>query len=415
MGEILDWELVHGPVPAVLTALGAVAGLSLLVRRDRRWWLRVVPFVAGVSVLVTVGLNWVVDDLWQPFPDALPLRVLYWVGAAVFAIGLAIAGMPRIRWWRRGTAVLAVLLVIGTATIKINAVYGYYPTLRAALGMPPPNEVAFASINVPAPIMPAHGAVTQVAIPSPESKFPARNAYLYVPPAYQAVPRPSLPVLVLIPGQPGAPQDWVNGGQVADIMDRFAATHNGVAPIVVIPDATGGGMNNPLCADTKAGNAETYLTKDVPAWIRQNLQVVPNRWAVAGFSYGGTCSLQLALRHPDVYPLFVDISGQEEPTLGSRERTIREGFGGDEAAFRRINPADLLATGRFPGTAGVFTVGIFDKQFKPQQRKMLDLSRRAGMDVQSREVTGGHDWRGWSGGLDASMDWLAARMGLVTA
>lgn len=415
MTDILDWELVHGPVPAILTAAGALAGLSLLVRRDRRWWLRVVPFVAGASVLVTALLVWMVDDLWQPFPDPLPLRVVYWVGVAMFAIGLAIAGMPKVRWWRRGSAVVAMLLVIATVTMKINAAYGYYPNLRAALGMPPPNEVAFASINVPAQDMPKKGLVTQVTIPSPLSKFPARDAYLYVPPAYQVTPRPPLNVLVLLPGQPGKPADWVYGGEVADVMDRYAAAHGGIAPVVVIPDPTGPGLNNPLCSDAKNGNADTYLAKDVPAWIRQNLQVKPDHWAVAGFSYGGTCSLQLALRHPDVYPLFVDISGQDEVTLGSRARTINEGFGGDEAAFRRNNPADMLAAGKFPNTAGVLTVGVFDKQFMPMQRKMFELCQRAGVDVQWREVTGGHDWRGWSGGLDASMEWLGARMGLVAA
>src|SRR3954469_11417977 len=102
MSDILDWQLVHGPLPIALTAAGAVAGLSLLVRRNRRWWSRVVPFVAGTSVLVTFLLVWVVEDLWRPFPDPLPPRVAYWIGVVLFALGLTIAGMPRTRWWRRG-------------------------------------------------------------------------------------------------------------------------------------------------------------------------------------------------------------------------------------------------------------------------------------------------------------------------
>jgi enterochelin esterase-like enzyme len=410
MSDILDWQLVHGPAPAVLTAAGVVAAVALMVRRDRRWWLRTVPFVAGVTVLVTALLSWVVDGLWQPFPDALPLRVTYWIWVALFAIALAVAAKPKALWWRVPLA----LIVLVTATVKINAFFGYYPSLRAALGMPPANEIAFASLDKPVPGK-IQGSVTQVAIPSPESRFKAtRNAYVYVPPAY---PTGNPPVLILLHGQPGGPSDWINGGQIAAMMDRFAAAHHGMAPVVVMPDATGGAMDNPLCADTKHGNSETYLAKDVPAWIRQNLRVDPDsrHWAVGGYSYGGTCALQLALRHPETYPTFLDSSGQLEPTLGSRARTVAEMFGGDQAAFRRINPADLLASKKFPGSAGVVTVGTGDHEFVPQQRQILDLCKRNGLDVTWHEVPGVHNWQAWAGGLEASMDWLAGRMGLVTA
>jgi S-formylglutathione hydrolase FrmB len=418
---LLDWELVRGPLPAVLTAVGVLAGLTLLIRRDRRWWLRVVPFVAGVSVLVTALIAWIVDGLWQPFPDQLPPRVIYWIGIGLLAVGLAVAGLRKAGWWRRGSIALAVLLVLVTASVKVNAFYGYYPSLRAALGLPPANEIAFASLTVPpgpSPAqLPARGAVTQVAIPSPQSRFrTTRNAYVYIPPAYQANPRPLLPVLLLLHGQPGGPADWINGGQIAAMMDRFAAAHKGIAPVVVMPDSTGGALDNPLCVDGKPGNSETYLSKDVPDWIRHTLPVDPDpkHWAVGGYSYGGTCSLQLALRHPDVYPSFLDLSGQSEPTLGSRPRTVKEIFGGDEAAFHRTNPADLLATRKFPGTAGVLTAGTGDNEYKPQQQQVLDLCRRNGLDVTWFEVPGVHNWQAWAGGLEAALDWLAGRLGLVT-
>jgi enterochelin esterase-like enzyme len=421
VSKLLDWELVRGPLPAVLTAVGVLAGLTLLISRDRRWWLRVVPFVAGASVLVTALIAGIVDGLWQPFPDQLPLRVLYWVGVGLFAIGLAIAGLRKAGWWRRGSIALAVLLVLVTASVKVNAFYGYYPSLRAALGLPPANEIAFASLTVPpgpSPAqLPTHGAVTQVAIPSPQSQFRAsRNAYVYIPPAYQANPRPLLPVLVLLHGQPGGPADWINGGQIAAMMDRFAAAHKGIAPVVVMPDSTGGALDNPLCVDGRQGNSETYLSKDVPDWIRHTLPVDPDpkHWAVGGYSYGGTCSLQLALRHPEMYPSFLDLSGQSEPTLGSRARTLKETFDGDEAAFHRNNPADLLATGKFPGSAGVLTAGAGDNEYKPQQQQVLGLCRRNGLDVTWFEVPGVHNWQAWAGGLEASLDWLAARLGLVT-
>jgi enterochelin esterase-like enzyme len=433
--NILDWELVYGTVPTVITVLGALAGVALITRRHRRWWVRVVPALLLGTVLVCLLILWIMDGLWQPFPDKLPLRVLLWIGAALFAIGLAVATLPNARWWRGGLALLAAVLVITTSVMKINAFYGQYPTLRQAFGLPPANEIAFANLHAPTPDpyrpaagepllkgwrpppgMPTEGNVTQIPIPGTESGFPvSRNAYIYVPPAYQTGARPLLPVLVLLHGQPGGPIDWLNGGQLSAAMDRFAAAHNGLAPVVVLPDATGGTLTNPLCTDSKLGKAETYLARDVPDWIRRNLQVDldTRHWAVGGFSYGGTCALQLGVRKPQLFPTFIDISGQLEPTLGNRQRTVAEAFNGDEAAFRRINPLDLMAGTPFPASAGMIAVGDSDPDFRGTQRQVLEACKRARMSVQWLEVRGGHNWPSASASLNGSVNWLAGRMGLV--
>jgi hypothetical protein len=55
---------------------------------------------------------------------------------------------------------------------------------------------------------------------------------LYLPPAYLGSVRARLPVLVLIPGQPGGPEDWLLAGRLAAVMDAFAAAHDGLAPVV---------------------------------------------------------------------------------------------------------------------------------------------------------------------------------------
>ena len=129
----------------------------------------------------------------------------------------------------------------------------------------------------------------------------------------------------MLSGQPGNPGDWLDGGQLAARMDAYAAAHKGLAPVVVMPDSLGSELANPVCLDSSLGNVATYLTVDVPGWIRKHLQVdtEPSSWAIGGLSAGGTCSLQMALTAPQVYPTFVDISGQAEPTLGTRHGSDR--------------------------------------------------------------------------------------------
>lgn len=183
-----------------------------------------------------------------------------------------------------------------------------------------------------------------------------------------------------------------------------------------MPDSTGSPLSNPLCMNSRLGNSETYLADDVPTWIRDTLQVDPDsrRWAIAGLSYGGTCALQLGLRRSTTYPTFVDISGESEPSLGSRDKTIRAAFNGDAAAFNRVNPIDLLArSAPATGVAGVLTVGRDDTEFVPQQRAVLAAARKAGMDIRLIEVPGEHNWQAWAGGLQQALPWLMTRLGIT--
>ena len=138
-------------------------------------------------------------------------------------------------------------------------------------------------------------------------------------------------------------------------------------------------------------------------------------WAVGGVSYGGTCALQLATNHPDVYPTFLDISGSAEPTLGDRGRTVAAAFGTDRAAFVRVNPLDLLRARRYPGSAAAIVVGTADVDTKPDARLVYRATTAAGMDSHYTEVPGSHDWRAFSAGLARELPWLAQRMGLTDA
>jgi len=263
--------------------------------------------------------------------------------------------------------------------------------------------------------MPANGIVTQVPIPATTSGFAARPAWLYLPPAYLARPRAQLPVLVLLSGQPGSPDDWLNGGKLATRLDAFAAAHNGLAPVVVMPDHLGNPLDNPLCMNSRLGNVATYLSLDVPTWIRATLQIDPDPsgWAIGGLSSGGTCSLQMAVTAPKVYPTFVDVSGEDGPTVGDRADTVQAAFGGDEAAFAAVNPLDVLARTAFPDTAGFLVAGQQDPVYLPQAQRVLAACTAAGMNVQLDLKPGEHTWEVWGPGLEDALPWLATRLGMT--
>lgn len=434
MAVVLEASLLDGPVPGVLTAAGVLGGVLVLVARARAWWPRAVPAVLAAVAAVVAALAAVTTWAWSPFPDPLPATVWLCLGAAAAALGLA-----AVRWTPRSghglrarvAATVGALLVLAAAAEGVNLHYGAFPTVRTAVGLPYDDEVEFADtpvhaarVSAPTPgtpfdttwrpprDMPSNGRVAQVTIPPTASGFAARPAWIYLPPAYLGSTRARLPVLVLMSGQPGSPDDWLAGGDLAARMDTFAAAHHGLAPIVLMPDALGSPLANPLCLDSRLGDVATYLRVDVPAWIRAHLEAQPPA-AVGGLSYGGTCALQTALNAPGVYPDLLDISGQSEPTLGTRAQTVAAAFGGDEAAFRAVNPLDLLATRAFPGTQAYLVAGSEDADYRPQAEQVYAALRAAHVPATLTLLPGGHSWQVWGPGLEAALPWLAGRLGLT--
>ncbi|MFF5095606.1 MULTISPECIES: alpha/beta hydrolase-fold protein [Actinosynnema] len=425
----LDLSLLTGPIPVTATAAAVLALARLAFRRERTWWTRALPIVVVACAALVLGAVHAIDHVWRPWPEPLPGVVVAWVGAALLAVGLTTA-----RWRAsRGRAVdvALVLVVLLGAGLGVNGHFGFYPTTRAVLEVLVNDRVDLAEAATPTTSvlevpegarladvwrrpenLPERGTVSEAVIPG---GFAARPAWIYLPPAYAASPRPRLPVVVLLAGQPGSPRDWFDAGRLTEHLDAFARAHDGLAPVVVVADQLGARTANPLCLDSRLGRSETYLAREVPAWVKQRLTVDERReaWTIAGASQGGTCALQLAVRAPEVYGSFVDLAGQREPTLGSRAETVEAAFGGDEAAFTRVNPLDVLARQRFPDTAGVLVVGREDSAYRQASADVLAACRAAGMDVRREERPGGHDWNVWRSGLRDSLPWLAARTGLV--
>jgi S-formylglutathione hydrolase FrmB len=430
---VLDWSLLRGPLPVAVVAAAAVAATVLVRPRGTplHWWTRRVPAALGGAAAVVALLLLVGQAV---FREGLPWQVWADAAGAIVAVALAVAGA---RGGARPAPVVAAAAVVVLATAcGINVYYGEFPTPRTALGLGYPDQTELAAVPAkaqrlvtaadgaleqvwsPPAGMPGAGQVSEVGIPAPVSGFTGRSAWVYLPPAYLGGLRAQLPVLVLLPGQPGDPRDWLDGGRLAERMDRYAAAHEGLAPVVVLPDDLGSEFANPLCLDSQLGNAASYLAVDVPTWIRHTLQVDPDpaHWAIGGLSHGGTCALQMALTAPQVYPTFLDISGQDEPSLGTRADTVRAAFGSGpaaEAAFHAVNPLDLLRTRRYLQTAGRLVAGADDTEFRPQAERVAAALKTAGVPATLTMLPGAHTWDVWGPGLETELPWLGTRLGLT--
>ncbi|MCD2187922.1 alpha/beta hydrolase [Actinomycetospora soli] len=313
--------------------------------------------------------------------------------------------------------VVTLLLVVAAA---VNVHFDYYRTLGQAVGAPPSDQVTLEAM-LREDADPGPGVVAPVTIPTPSSGFAARPAMIYVPQAFFAKPRPQLPVIVLLHGTPGTPQDWIDGGRADQTADAFADAHGGVAPILVMPDVNGSTTADTECVDGPAGNAETYLTRDVPDFVLSTFTPRPpgSAWAVAGLSEGGSCAVMLALRHPTMFHTFGDYAGLEGPRSGDTNAgvadTVAQLFAGSQQAFDAHEPATILRSTRFPALGGWFEVGTADVDPAQAQAGLVPAARAAGIATCSVLVPGGgHTFDVFAAAFEGSLPWMASRLGIPT-
>lgn len=458
MNLLEDLRLVDGPVLWIAWAAGAAGAAYLLRHAGRRrgrdaagprWpeLLRAVAVAILSAAALLAGAHWLMIYVFSVFPGELPGEVLAWSLPAVTALLLWLMHL----WgtWRTGhttslvhtdqarparstlLATGALLGVVILSAVQTNIYFGLNHTVSDLLGTAvarvqpledglqrAPGAPAGSNLAswTPPEGLPDGGLLRRAVIPGTTSGFQSREAYIYLPPAYRASPRPALPVLVLFAGQPGAPADWLTGGALRSRMDRYAAEHRGVAPVVVVVDPNGSSSGNTLCMDSRIARADTFLAVDVPAWIKRTLDVNqdPSQWAAGGFSFGATCAMQMVTRHPGIYSSALAFSSEKEPALAKeREKTIAASFEGDTETFDRQTPLRLMQDRRFEGHAIYFGAGERDPEFMGYMEILSHAARAAGFTVEARPVSGaGHSWETASRGLPSGLDFLATRWGI---
>ncbi len=349
--------------------------------------------------------------------DLLIVGFPFLVGVAVFTAAVIVIAVGLRHCMNRivtvAVWVVIVALLAGNAAGWVNRHFDYMRTLDDLFGRTAQDESSIAAIARQHTI-PKHGRVITIPIPATTSGFSARDALVYLPPAWFEKPRPQLPVIELLAGEPGATDNWTQGGLADVTSDAYAATHLGLAPVLVMADNNGGDAADTECV----GKAEQYLTVDVPRFVgaRFGTAVTPEKWAIGGLSEGGMCGLMLSVRHPERYRTFLDFGGllgprnADDNTIGN---TVQVYFNGDQAEFAAHEPLDILRARRFEQLGGWFEVGSDDSDPLAAQQALVPAASSAGVTTCSVVVPGGeHTFQVWTEAFKSSLPWAAARLGI---
>jgi S-formylglutathione hydrolase FrmB len=395
----------------------AVLALVLAVAWRGHW--RVQLLTGVIAALVVVGVLALVGRSLTGVEDSFPASFYLWLGLVVFAAGVLVAGWARAPAWRRVDGISAVVLTALMAGVLINMHYDYYPTLTSIFGGGAANLVSGPGLDKLKATarrtgkLPANGVTVAVRFPATKSHFDARPGYVYLPPAWFAPSQPKLPVVLMLAGVPGTPEDWTRASFADRTADAYAAAHDGQAPILVFADNNGGLTTDTECVDTDKVKPETYVVQDVPAFVTRQFRTATGAksWAVAGLSEGGTCAVMLALRSPSVFGTFVDFSGEVSPEVGDHATTVKDLFGGSEAAWAAHDPVTILKTGQFPGMGAWFESGQDDSAAIAAQQTLAPVAVAAGVATCTAVQPGGHDFDFFGAAWKDALPWTAWRVG----
>ena len=235
-----------------------------------------------------------------------PQSTVFFVLLVVVFIGMV--------WWmlvtkhlilRILTALVAFVSAMTFGIATVNKYYDYYPTWGAAWsdltsqGVPATSvsatggpHTATASLgHFDLGIARQYGLTLHLRVHGAISHI-TRSVYVFLPPQYFKpgfYQKYRFPVIELLHGFPGQPQDWITVLGVNTILDTLISEHKADPAVLVMPDANGGRGISLQCLNQHQGpQDDTYLAKDLPNYIYHHLRVQPlgAGWGIAGVLRG---------------------------------------------------------------------------------------------------------------------------------
>jgi S-formylglutathione hydrolase FrmB len=154
---------------------------------------------------------------------------------------------------------------------------------------------------------------------------------------------------------------------------------------------------------------ETYLTADVRAVITRAYRASTQHgsWAVMGYSSGGFCATNLAMRHPDLFAAAVSIAGYARP---AHDHQTGELFGHD-VTLRDRNTPIWRATHLPPPDMALLLMSSAQDRGTYDDAHAMAAAARPPLSVTLVSLRhGGHNFEVWRAEEPVAFAWLSAHV-----
>lgn len=367
-------------------------------------------------------------------PQSTALFILFMVAFAGFIWWMAVAKQIAVRVL---AACLAFVPAMMFGVAAVNKYYDYYqswgaviadftgqganqsPLLRSLTDVTSKKFSSILGGMVSTTVAQQQGYTVRLTVAGKQSHL-RRTVYIYLPPQYfqKSYAHYQFPVLELFPGFPGLSQDWISVLGVTTSLDNLVRNHLAKPVVLVMPDTNGNRHFMMQCLNLpKGAQNSTFLAVDVPAYVSRMLRVQPPGpgWGAAGYSEGGFCTADLALRYGKTHGYAGVLSGYFSPlsNLVGRPPRYVSPFGRN-VALRNANtpmatlpllppnaviPRFWLGAGASDGP-DIAAARAFQLLLLPRQPK-VPLVLAPG---------GGHTMFTWRGLLAPMLEWITPRL-----
>jgi len=227
--------------------------------------------------------------------------------------------------------------------------------------------------------------------PEPVSIKNEGDVWIYTPPGYQTTASP-YPLLVLLNGLPETPT----------ILDNLIAAGK-IRPVIAI--STGGFGPTLSAANTAASELPgEVLAKEIVPWMRSHYAIStdPSDVVIGGWSWAGTASSYVALRHPDVFGNVFSQSGafRGRKSGDSEPNTLARLY----LESPRVPIRFYIDAGLYDNIPGLPIDELaIDETNTQGNRHFRDVLKAKGYDVIYRETGGGHSTLHWRATLPEAL------------
>ena len=339
-------------------------------------------------------------------PDSRLLTVLLIAASAALLVAVF---RQRLLPVRIVCGALSIMVAMTGGVAAVNYYYGYYTTwgqmwadLHGATGNLGVITAASGTTAL------ASGRLGWTDLPGKLSGY-NRRALVYLPPQYSQAKyaRIRFPVVELFHGTPGTnPLAWDTRLRIAQVADSLLARHLIGPMVLVMPTINGPGRQFQDCVNGPDVNDETYLTKDVRADVLAHYRVSqdPYEWGLGGYSSGGYCAANLALRHPGSFGAAAVINGYFRAADGPAGGALNNSQS-LEAANSPLYLAERLTANSSPLPAFWVAAGTNDRpDYKPAGMFAAAMDRIE--QAPFVKLNAGDTANAWQAALPAALTWL---------
>lgn len=417
-GLVAGLVLLRIRPPVLLTAkrIGWLAAIGVAA-----YWVPTIPMIVAVSGALWTRSTRSGRDLSTPFCAAvigiISFQVMFatyrgllderyvtlaYVAMVADACAVAIIGwclatgrstspaLPRGRLRRRAAVALTGLALFAATSPVVE---GY--TEGLILYFPYHPYLDIVSVVDPIGTGNRHGRVVRVSVPAPSLGGQGRSALIYLPPGYDAHKTWRYPVLYLLHGAPGSPEDWLVAGQVDRVEDELVAEKLMPATILVMPDGTGDTFADSEWINRPDGtsNVADFVSKDLVTYIDSHYRTISDRSGriLGGLSEGGFGAVNIGLKDSAEYSVILSMSGYYHPNAAAGV------YGHDQAGIDANDPFRFIPTLAIQKPMFVYMMrAASDTKFGPQADEMAHLLTAHDIPYKLDTFSGFHTWLFWN-------------------